>query len=163
MGDGLTVRVDDMVGHPDRRRPFSGSRPVSLRLGDVSVNGPMEVSGAIRGTVDGVQADFVAGAVADFVCVRCLTVWSGMVEVEATQHFSTMADEDGYAIVDHMADIGAPATDELALAIPASPLCTPECKGLCPICGTDLNNEPCDGHGGDSDSPFAVLRDLFDP
>jgi uncharacterized protein len=84
------------------------------------------------------------------------------VEVEASQHFSTMPDEDGYAIVDHAVDIGAPATDELALALPSAPLCTPDCAGLCPICGSDLNIDPCDGHGGDADSPFAVLRDLFD-
>lgn len=162
MADGLTVRVDDLVGHPEKRRPFAGSQALSLRIGDVVVDGPMEVSGTIRGTIDGVQADFAAEALADFTCVRCLTEWTGQVEVEGTQHFSKVPDEDGYSITDHTVDVGVPATDELALSLPSAPLCTPDCKGLCPICGTDLNIDPCGGHGGDSDSPFAVLRDLFD-
>ncbi|MFZ0013870.1 MAG: YceD family protein, partial [Acidimicrobiia bacterium] len=70
--------------------------------------------------------------------------------------------EDGYAIEDATVDLSGPTTDELALAMPAAPLCRLDCKGLCPICGTDLNSEPCDGHGEDSDTPFAALKDLFD-
>jgi uncharacterized protein len=85
------------------------------------------------------------------------------IEVEGTQHFAKEPDEDGYAIVDRAVDMAGPATDELALALPSAPLCSPECKGLCPTCGSDLNRDPCDGHGDDSDSPFAALKDLLDP
>ena len=71
--------------------------------------------------------------------------------------------ESSAAIVDGTVDMAGPATDELALAIPLAPLCRSDCRGLCPICGTDLNTDPCDGHADDSDSPFASLKDLFDP
>lgn len=124
----------------------------------------MRVQGVVRGTVDGVIADFEAGAdSAHFACVRCLTEWDGPIATTGTQHFARVPDEDGYAIVDRQIDLSGPATDELALAMPAAPLCRDDCKGLCPICGTDLNTDPCDGHGEESDSPFAVLKDLFDP
>jgi DUF177 domain-containing protein len=36
-------------------------------------------------------------------------------------------------------DLYAWARDALALALPAKLLCRPECAGLCPICGADLN------------------------
>lgn len=122
----------------------------------------MQVEGEVRGTVDGVIADFAARARAHFVCVRCLTEWSGEIEANGSQHFTTVPDEDGYAIGDRQVDLSGPATDELALGLPAAPSCRPDCQGLCPICGTDLNVDPCDGHGEESDSPFAVLKDLFD-
>jgi uncharacterized protein len=122
----------------------------------------MEVEGVVRGTVDGVIATFQAKAPAHLVCVRCLTEWDGQIETEGTQHFSGTPDDDGYAIVDREVDLTGPATDELALSMPPAPVCREGCKGLCPICGTDLNEDPCDGHGEESDSPFAVLRDLFD-
>jgi uncharacterized protein len=158
----LVVDVKDLVGHPEAKRGFSGAVPVKLRLGDVVVDGPMEVVGEVIGTVDGVLASFTASADGDLVCVRCLTEWTGQVSAEGSQHFGRIPDEDGYAIEENRVDLAAPATDELALALPAAPLCKQDCLGLCPTCGTDLNKEPCGGHGEESVSPFAALRDLFD-
>lgn len=160
---GLTVKVEHLIGHPEKQRDFSGERDVSLRLGDTTVNGPMKVTGDARGTVDGVYARFWASAEASLSCVRCLTKWTAPVETEGSRHFTKAPDEDGYSIVEGEIDVSEPARDELALALPAAPVHDPECKGLCPICGTDLNTEPCDGHGDDSDSPFSVLKDLFTP
>ncbi len=161
MSEELVVDVGDLVGDPASSQEVSGTHPVSLRLGDVTVKGPMRVEGEVRGTVDGVIAEFSASAPAHFVCVRCLTEWDGEVVAGATQHFSRVPDEDGYAIVDRQIDLAGPATDELALGLPAAPVCRKDCQGLCPICGTDLNTDPCNGHGEESDSPFAVLKDLF--
>ncbi|MGD2059463.1 MAG: DUF177 domain-containing protein [Acidimicrobiia bacterium] len=158
----LIVDVEGLVGHPESERDFSGARSVSLHLGDTTVEGPMAVDGVVRGTVDGVIADFTVSASAHFACVRCLAEWDGDLTVDGTQHFTRVPDEDGYAIVERRIDLAGPATDELALAMPAAPLCRPDCRGLCPICGSDLNSDPCDGHGEESDSPFAVLKDLFD-
>ncbi len=162
MTNDLIVDVGDLAGHLGAERGFSGRHPVSLRLGDAVVEGPMQVEGVITGTVDGVMAGFNATAPIHLTCVRCLTEWDDLIETDGSQHFSRTPDEDGYVIEDDRIDLTGPATDELALDMPAAPLCREDCKGLCPICGTDLNSDPCDGHGEDSDSPFAVLRDLFD-
>jgi len=163
MPSDLVFRVDDLVGHPERTRVFTGTRTVSLKLGESSIEGPMLVSGVVVGTIDGVQASFTIEAEAILTCVRCLTTWNETLEVDGSQHFSKIQDEDGYALVGGEIDLNGPTTDELALGIPPAPLCRPDCLGLCPTCGTDLNTEPCDGHGGDSDSPFAALKDLFEP
>ncbi len=34
--------------------------------------------------------------------------------------------------------------EQLQLNIPMKPLCRPDCAGLCPVCGADLNSGPCD-------------------
>ncbi len=34
--------------------------------------------------------------------------------------------------------------DNIRLNIPVKPLCRPDCKGLCPVCGQDLNLEECE-------------------
>ncbi len=162
MNSGLVIEVDDLVGHPEREREFSGVREVDLRLGDSVVTGEMTVAGTIVGTVDGVQAVFTASAVARLACVRCLTEWDEALSVSGSQHFGPIPDEDGYAIEGGRVDLGGPAGDEIALALPAAPKCRVDCRGLCPICGTDLNSNPCDGHEDEPDSPFTVLKDLFD-
>ena len=56
----------------------------------------------------------------------------------------------------------APLLREYALLeIPISPLHKPDCKGLCPECGQDLNIRDCGHRPERSDSPFAKLKDLL--
>lgn len=166
MGDvdpgDLIVPVADLLGKPGKERPFEGKRHVALRLGETSVHGLMSVSGVAEGLLDAVKATIHASATARFSCVRCNTEWEDEVAVDSVQYFGIIPDEDGYGIVDSSIDVGPPAQDELSLALPAAPLCREDCKGLCPTCGTDLNTDPCDGHGEEPDSPFSVLKDLFD-
>jgi uncharacterized protein len=162
MTSDLLVPVNDLIGTPGKRRPFSGEKAVLLRLGDTVVDGPMMVNGQVLGLIEAVQAHFTVAAEAHLICTRCLTEWDETVTAHADQVYRRVPDEDGYGIVDGEIDISGPAQDEVALSLPIVPLCTPDCKGLCPTCGTDLNTEPCDGHGEDPDSPFAVLKDLFD-
>jgi len=156
------VPVEDLLGPSSRERAFSGSLPVTLDLVEVVVDDEMVVDGVLKGGIDSVELQLNASVPAHFTCVRCLTEWDAPVVIEVRHHLGLVEDEDGYPITDGMVDVGQPAIDEISLAIPPAPLCRPGCRGLCPICGNDLNSDPCDGHGDESDSPFAVLKDLFD-
>src|SRR3982751_6522462 len=50
---------------------------------------------------------------------------------------------------------------ELALLdAPESPLCRPDCAGLCPICGADLNEGSCECEAPKAPSPWDVLDGL---
>jgi len=158
----LVIDVEGLVGHPEATREFSAVQPVSLRVGEARTTGPMSVEGVVAGTVNGVIATFEVSAPVHMACSRCLVEWDDVVDTSGSQHFSRVPDEDGYAIVDRVVDVAGPASDELAFAFPAAPVCREDCRGLCPICGNDLNTDPCDGHGEESDSPFAALKDLFD-
>lgn len=40
-------------------------------------------------------------------------------------------------------DVGRLVVEQALLALEATPLCTPECKGLCVGCGANLNSEEC--------------------
>ena len=50
--------------------------------------------------------------------------------------------------------------EEFVLALPYKPLCRPDCKGLCPQCGTNLNNGPCACSSEHMDPRMAALRGL---
>jgi uncharacterized protein len=162
MPSDLKVPIHDLIGTPGKHRPFAGERTVLLRLGDTVIEGPMSVNGEVSGLIDAVQAHFIVSGEAHVICTRCLKEWDETITTEGEQIYRRVPDEDGYGIVEGEIDISGPAQDELALSLPIAPLCQNDCKGLCPTCGTDLNTEPCDGHGEDPDSPFAVLKDLFD-
>jgi uncharacterized protein len=47
------------------------------------------------------------------------------------------------------------------LEIPIKPICRPDCKGLCPVCGENLNETDCGHRPEESDSPFSTLKNLL--
>jgi uncharacterized protein len=57
-------------------------------------------------------------------------------------------------------DLRAWAHDALSLAVPDQILCRPDCAGLCPICGEDLNKAPEHEHEREPDPRWAKLREL---
>jgi uncharacterized protein len=57
-------------------------------------------------------------------------------------------------------DLGQLMEEQFYLSLPMKPLCTPDCKGLCPQCGKNLNRETCDCKRDWDDPRFAALREL---
>ncbi len=49
---------------------------------------------------------------------------------------------------------------EFSLALPVKPLCDKTCKGLCPVCGSNLNTETCACERSGADPRLAPLRGL---
>jgi len=79
-------------------------------------------------------------------CFRCLTDTAVDESIDAREyHASNPAGDEELVspyVVDETVDLSAWARDALALALPGKILHTPDCAGLCPVCGKDLNEEP---------------------
>jgi uncharacterized protein len=60
---------------------------------------------------------------------------------------------------DNTIDLAEVVKEEVILRLPPKPLCGPDCKGLCPVCGADMNNAPCAGHETPGEVPRALLGD----
>ncbi len=50
--------------------------------------------------------------------------------------------------------------EQVLLTLPVRTLCLPDCKGLCPRCGRNLNNEACTCEGAPTDQRWSALSDL---
>ena len=98
-------------------------------------------------------------------CVRCLSDYQQALQWEFTElyAFNRKSVTESGLIVPEDAHIDLqPLVREFALLeFPIKPLCKPDCKGLCTVCGENLNERDC-GHRPDEDSPFAALKQLLD-
>lgn len=96
-------------------------------------------------------------------CMRCLADATSVVEVlarEVSQPGEGEELESPY-LQAGVLDLGAWARDALALALPAQLLCRPDCAGLCPVCGADLNQAgPDHAHERELDPRWAKLSEL---
>ena len=92
------------------------------------------------------------------LCRRCLAP----VEKDVLMEFSEEIDEEEASGEDPVVDVEDVATQLWVTAIPMQVLCREDCKGLCPICGKDLNEGGCDCPQDDADPRLEVLRGLLD-
>jgi uncharacterized protein len=107
-------------------------------------------------------------------CARCLTPITGDVQIDLTELFAypdsatdetTESDEIGRVGASgepDTVDLEQPIIDAIGMALPFSPLCGPDCAGLCPECGVPLATaEP--GHQHEQIDPrWAKLAGLLD-
>jgi uncharacterized protein len=96
-------------------------------------------------------------------CMRCLSAAGPGFEIEAREISQPGAGEELESpyVEQGVLDLRSWAHDALALALPAQILCRPDCAGLCPVCGVDLNDAgPEHQHERSPDPRWAKLSEL---
>lgn len=131
------------------------------------VDGAAAVSGSIVNKGGGIfDAAFRYQATIELPCSRCGQDFCQPVSGACTARFALAAgdDESGEAeifpIEREAADIAAPVLQEIFFSLPMQPLCRPDCRGLCPICGIDLNHHSCSCAAEQIDPRWEKLKSL---
>ena len=109
------------------------------------------------------QADFSAETTV--MCVRCLQDFGQELDWSFTElyAFDKRSETDSELILpeDGHIDLAEMIREYALLEVPISPICKPECQGLCAECGQNLNEKDCGHKPIEPDSPFAKLKDLL--
>jgi uncharacterized protein len=97
-------------------------------------------------------------------CMRCLEPATPAFHVDAREVSQPGEDDDEFVspyVLESILDITAWARDALSLALPSALLHDPDCLGLCPVCGANLNTAgPEHHHDPEPDPRWAVLSQL---
>jgi uncharacterized protein len=116
-----------------------------------------------RTTANGYALRLRFQAALDGPCMRCLEPATPGFEIDAREvSLPGQGEELESPYVEHdVLDVEAWARDALALSLPDKLLCRSECAGLCPVCGTDLNQSgPAHRHESEPDPRWAKLSEL---
>ena len=135
---------------------------------------PVEISLSIHKEGSEVFLHGLIRGVAEQQCSRCLKSFTMTIESPvdvvyapaeevAREEAHQLRDEEletGFYREDSL-DIDEIAREQLLLNIPMKPLCSPDCKGICPRCGIDLNLNTCNCSVSEIDPRLAVLKQLL--
>lgn len=124
-------------------------------------------------THDGVLVHVDADVVLEGVCSRCLApigypehikfdeMFYQQVDVVTSTKLAPPDDPEAFLIDErHTIDITEAVRQYCEMAAAIQPLCRPDCPGICPVCGQDLGNEPCDCDRAPIDARWAALAGL---
>lgn len=122
---------------------------------------PVRMEVVLEAVIDGVEVSGPVSGRIDYRCARCLRPFDREFRVEVRERFSPGASEeaDEYPIIEGHIDLEPMVRDTLVLGMPFSPLCRPDCLGLCERCGGDRNLGEC-ACGPETDPRWATLDEL---
>ncbi len=141
--DGLDINEIFDVDPKDLVEKSSFLDPVSAEVRIIRSGDKIVVRGNVKTTIE-------------LECTRCLAPYSEKIdssfdlvffpeEVVTFEEEIELKEEDLNTLYykEGIIDIDRIIIDQINLSIPFKPLCSEECKGLCPVCGKNLNEGPC--------------------
>jgi uncharacterized protein len=174
----LVINISRLGRRPGSMMTFSETVPSPSRIGldliGVDEGAPLQLDLRIESVSEGVLVTGTVSAPTSGECARCLTPITGEVEIDLTELFAypdsatdatTESDEMGRVGSSGQpdtVDIEQPIIDAIGLALPLSPLCGPDCAGLCPQCGVPLATAEPGHHHDQIDPRWAKLTGLLD-
>ena len=96
-------------------------------------------------------------------CMRCLADASLRIDVDAREVDQPCGGDELASpyVHDDELDVAAWTRDAIVLGLPSQVLCRPDCAGLCPVCGENLNEAgPDHAHESAPDPRWAKLSEL---
>ncbi|MGV9796992.1 YceD family protein [Mycobacterium sp. NPDC003449] len=177
----LVIDISRLGRRPGSMMEYRETVPSPSRIGvelvAVEAGAPLDLDLRLESVSEGVLVTGTVAAPTVGECARCLTAITGDVEIDLTELFAypdsatdetTESDEIGRVGTGGRADtvdLEQAIVDAVGLVMPFSPLCGPDCAGLCPDCGIALATaEP--GHHHEKIDPrwakLAALRPVED-
>ncbi|MGN7453862.1 YceD family protein [Paenibacillus pasadenensis] len=138
------------------RKDVVAAKPMSVELDVGPYEGTAQVTGELR-------ADLT------MVCSRCLEPVEEHLSIPIEERFALAsmvkdpeADEDLILVAEDKVDLQPYVEGTLLIYLPMAPLCSDDCKGLCPDCGTNLNEQSCGCSRDVIDPRFEALKKLLE-
>ncbi len=156
--EGLSIAFDEPIESNSFLRPVGD---VKAELALNRIDKELNIRGNISVTVT-------------LQCSRCLAEFNKAIDLDVDLTYLPVEEmsreeiheigrdesEVGYYKDDEI-DIADVVKEQLLLNLPMKPLCSDECKGLCPVCGADLNLQSCNCQKDEVDPRFSILKKLL--
>ena len=156
----MYIELDAVFGNEGAGKSFD----YMFTLEDEMIVSPVHVSGRVFNKTGIVYLEASAEYELSAVCARCNAPIRKQVSVPLSHCLIAHAEndeDDYYIVVENMRlDLDSLAAEDIYLAMPSRFLCKESCKGLCSICGADLNRTTC-SCADPTDPRWDVLKQLF--
>ncbi len=171
--DPLVLDTRELGRRPGSMRTVQCAAPAPGGLGlvdliGVPVGANLDLDLRLESVMDGVLVSGAATAPLSGECGRCLEPVRDTLAVRVQELFvypeaATDHDEDDEVaqLQGELLDLTSTVRDAVVLALPLTPVCRPDCRGLCATCGDRLDDLPDDHSHDTTDARWGALTGLL--
>jgi uncharacterized protein len=144
---------------------------VASEVGTYTIAAPVELDFDIHKDKDKFRLEGHLRTELELSCSRCLEPYRFAVDADFDQRYLPTSvastelenevqedDLETSYYTDDQIDLGELMREQFYLVLPMKPLCSIDCQGLCPQCGTNLNTGTCDCSPAWEDPRLAALK-----
>lgn len=140
----------------------------SRKTDDFRFLGPVKVQGQVVNVGGCMELDAQGAAEVELMCARCAEPFSQTISFPIEERlkkedpFSEEEENPDVTVLEgSVIDLGELVYGSLFMSFPTKPLCREDCKGLCPVCGKNLNEGSCGCDDRPTDPRFDILDQLL--
>ncbi|MET9325808.1 YceD family protein [Tsukamurella sp. NPDC003166] len=153
---GTSAQVHRTIAAPER---------IGVDLIGIEAGEEIDLDLQVQAVSEGVLVTGTVSADTTGQCARCLGDVSGALNLFLTELYAypdsetakTTDDDEMYRIEDDLIDLEQAVIDAVGMELNLDPTCTPDCRGLCQVCGERLADLPADHAHEQLDPRWAKL------
>ncbi|HOP75390.1 MAG TPA: DUF177 domain-containing protein [Bacillota bacterium] len=131
----------------------------------LKLNGPARIEGKVTNTGEGFLVEANLSFTYEANCSRCLepfqTTQNLQIKEEFVPNYNQVEDDSVFTFQGDIIDLEDCINEQVILALPMKFLCDADCRGICPMCGINLNQRQCECTVQDIDPRLEKLRSLL--
>lgn len=151
-GAFLDVRVSGIIeGLNEISEEYSFDKPVSFKGSIENHSGILVLQGDLNTSYNA-------------KCSKCLKDIDSTINIRIRENFvksKNNVDDESYTYEGNFIELDRVFKDNIILNLPVRQVCSEDCKGLCPVCGANLNVTSCNCREDEVDSRLEVLKNFF--
>jgi uncharacterized protein len=169
----LFLKVQELVSRqePVQLQGTLDTKEIFRNSPEYIPTGPLEFNLTARAADDRILVSGNLSSSVRMQCSRCLEPIDEKLEIPFEEQFRIVKDGDDELNDDDEAvpvqgeklNLEPFLAEELMVQMPYAPLCDEDCKGLCPKCGSNWNEQSCGCDKVVIDPRLAALQDWFKP
>ncbi|MBF0594410.1 MAG: DUF177 domain-containing protein [Candidatus Omnitrophica bacterium] len=133
----MKIKISDVVSSGLEYQDQAMPKDLDIVEDFIDLDKPVAVQGRLTRVNDFILAKITVTYTGVIVCARCLVT----VKLEKTAAYEFDLD---FVPGDRFVDLGRYVREELLLTYESRTLCREDCRGICPDCGANLNEEACE-------------------
>lgn len=161
----MIIDVSQVITNEGAVKEIDGS----INLSDISFNGmnirftePVSVCGDIKNVSGVLCLSVQCRAVFVTQCARCLEDVCETIDFSVNEQLSRQPSDEDVIIIDSSElDLDELVISNLCSELPINYLCSEHCKGLCHVCGCNLNHTSCGCEDDYIDPRLAALKNFL--
>ncbi len=167
----MTINISEILANPSVIREYTvepSFESLNIRQGSYPVSRKAPFVLTVSREADKLHVSGETELHLLIPCDRCLDEVDTAFPIRIDYRWNPAQGADGAEDVDEITfmdgcilDVDKMISDEIVVALPTKVLCKEDCKGLCSVCGQNLNHGSCNCDRQVPDPRMAAIRDIF--